>query len=38
MNTLEHRLADGETVTRRELLRVALGTGAALAGGGPLAA
>lgn len=38
MKTLEHQSADGRTVTRRELLRVTLGTGAMLAGGGLLAA
>lgn len=38
MKTLEHRSADGQLVTRRELLRVTLGTGAVLAGGGVLAA
>lgn len=38
MKTLEHRSADGQLVTRRELLRVTLGTGAVLAGGGLLAA
>lgn len=40
MKTLDQRvtIAGGQTVTRRELLRVTLGTGAALAGGGLLAA
>ena len=38
MKTLERQSADGRTVTRRELLRVTLGTGAMLAGGGLLAA
>ena len=38
MKTLEHHWADGQIVTRRELLRVTLGTGAMLAGGGLLAA
>ena len=40
MGTLDQRVtvAGGQTVTRRELLRVTLGTGAVLAGGGLLAA
>ena len=38
MKTLEHHSTDGQIVTRRELLRVTLGTGAMLAGGGLLAA
>ena len=38
MKRLEHFSADGQIVTRRELLRLTLGTGAMLAGGGLLAA
>ena len=40
MRTVDQQVtvAGGQTVTRRELLRVGLGTGAVLAGGGLLAA
>ena len=38
MKRFEHPSADGQIVTRRELLRLTLGTGALLAGGGLLAA